>query len=59
MESMTLTDDEREILDFFRLAKKGKEADIEISIKNGTLAKVFITNKKLYDREGHLKEIEQ
>lgn len=59
MEQVKVTNDEMEVLNFYRTAKSGKEADLEISIKNGSLAKVFITNKKLYDREGHLKEIEQ
>jgi hypothetical protein len=54
-----LPDDEIEVLGFYRTAKQGKEADLEISIKNGSLAKIFITNKRLYNKEGQLKEIEQ
>jgi hypothetical protein len=54
-----LTSDELEVIKIYRVAKDSKESDIEISVKNGSLAKVYITNKKLYDREGHLKEIEK
>ena len=54
MEQVELSKDELEVLGFYRTAKEGKEADLEISIKGGTLAKVFITNKKLYDKEGKI-----
>ena len=57
-EKMLLNSDERDILEFYRTAVRGKEADLEISIKGGKLAKVFITNKKLYNKEGQLKEID-
>ena len=56
MGQIELTKDETEVLEIYRMAKKGQHADVEISIKGGELAKVFITNKKIYDRKGNLRE---
>lgn len=40
----------------YRLAREGQHADLEISIKGGELAKIFITRKRLYDKKGVLRE---
>lgn len=56
MGSVTLSADELELLNEFRTAVEMKHADLEISIKGGRLAKIYVKNKKLFNRQGQLKE---
>ncbi len=43
---MTITDpDEIRVLEKFRTAKKMKHADIELSVKNGQIVKLWLTEK--------------
>ncbi len=56
MVPVELTDDEIEVVEMYRTAQLSKDADIQISVKNGHLAKVYITKKQHYDPKGSLKE---